>query len=337
MALAGGAAAETSFMATYCVGIDLGGTFIKFGLMGAGYRLVGKTFQLPTPTDRGGQGVVDQMAAGARRALAEAGVDPGDVAGLGIGSPGPLDLAAGVVIATPNIPGMRNLPLRDLLSEAMDLPAVLDNDANVAGFGEWLCGAGGRSGDMVLLTLGTGVGSGIVIDGKVFHGAHGIGAELGHMVLVPDGEICNCGQRGCLERYCSATFMSRAAAAMLGDIGRESLLRDAMSRRGELTAKDVSEARAAGDEFAAAVWDSMTRHLARGCVSIARILDPQRIVLGGGMAAAGEALLEPVRRHFRTMHWCLTDIRTEIVLATLGNDAGVIGAAGVAWQQFAAA
>lgn len=322
-------------MAKYCIGIDLGGTFIKFGLVDSSYKLVGKTFQLPTPVGEGSDAVVAQMAKGGRMAIESAGVAKADVAGVGIGAPGPLDLKAGVVIAMPNIPGMDGLPLRDRVGGALGIPGVLENDANAAGFGEYIGGAGGRCGDMVLLTLGTGVGSGIVVDDKVLHGAHGIGAELGHLVVVPDGEVCNCGQRGCLERYASATFMARAAERMLsGGCNRHSVLRDVLAKKGELTAKDICEARRAGDVFATNVWDTMARHLAGGCVSIARIIDPERIVLGGGMAAAGEDLLGPVRAHFTAMHWSLTDERTQIVLATLGNDAGVIGAAGVAMQKY---
>jgi glucokinase len=321
----------------YCIGIDLGGTFIKFGILDSEFRLVGKTFQLPTPVGEGSDAVIAQMVKGGRQAMDSAGVAKGVVVGVGVGAPGPLDLAAGVVIAMPNIPGMDGLPLRDRLGSALGVPGVLENDANAAGFGEYLCGAGHHSGDMVLLTLGTGVGSGIVVEGKVLHGSHGMGAELGHLIVVPDGEVCNCGQRGCLERYASATFMSRAAERMLLCGGkRQSLLLEVLATKGELTAKDICEARRAGDGFAAGVWDAMARHLASGCVSIARILDPERIVLGGGMAAAGEDLLGPVRRHFSVMHWALTGERTEIVLATLGNDAGVIGAAGVAMQKFAA-
>ena len=318
-------------MARYCIGIDLGGTFIKFGLLDDQQR-PGDVFQLPTPTDRGGEGVVDQMIVGAKQLLDTGGVSADEVVGIGIGAPGPLDLAAGVVIGMPNLAGMENMPLRDRLSEAMTFPAVLENDANAAAYGEYICGAGRDAQDMVMLTLGTGVGSGIIVDGRVLHGAHGIGAEFGHVVIEPGGEVCGCGQRGCLERYCSATYMARHAAQRLAD-GDASLLKDALGRNGELTAKDINEARRAGDAVAAEVWDRGTYYLALACVNICRIFDPDEIVLGGGMIRAGDDLMTPIMEHFCRLHWSLTEPATTIAFSTLGNDAGVIGAAGVAWQS----
>ena len=212
----------------------------------------------------------------------------------------------------------------------LGLPALLENDANAAGLGEYICGAGKGGGDMVLLTLGTGVGGGIIVDGKVLHGLHEMGAELGHMIVQPEGELCNCGQRGCIERYCSATFLAQYAARLIKE-GRPSLLETALKAKGEIDARDIVHASKAGDALATEVWDRATFFLALGCVNICRIFDPGRIVLAGGMTKAGEDLMAPVRRHFERLHWKLTKPMTEIALSTLGNDAGVFGAAGVAW------
>ena len=321
-------------MARVCVGIDLGGTFIKFGLLDEDRRPT-EVFQLPTPQGQGIAAVIAQMVAGAEQAIEKAGLTKDDVVGVGIGSPGPLSMSKGFVYETPNIPGMKNVPMRDQISEGLGLPAALENDANAAAFGEFLCGAGKECRNMILLTLGTGLGGGVIVDGKVLHGTHEIGAELGHMMIVPNGRLCGCGQRGCIEQYCSATFMSRAARKTLEETDRASSLRQVLADGGELTSKNVNEARRAGDAFAAEVWDEMTRYLAMGCVSYARILDPDRIVLAGGMTGAGDDLLTPVRTYYKEMHWKLTEPQTSIVVATLGNDAGVIGAAGVAWQQCA--
>ena len=319
-------------MKKYCVGIDLGGTFIKFITLDA-QRRAGTSLQLPTP--QGADAVIEQMASGARQVMQAGGVAPGDVVGVGIGAPGPLDLANGIVLAMPNLPGFRNIKIRDRIAKALDLPAVLENDANAAGYGEYLCGAGGAGGDMVLLTLGTGVGGGIVIDGRVLHGHHGIGAELGHMIVVPGGEPCGCGQVGCLERYCSATYIARHAT-MLMDQGRPSSLKAIYDRSGAVDARDINEAQKAGDALASEVWARGVYHLALGCVNIARIFDPQRIVLAGGMTRAGEDLVIPLRQEFARLHWKLTEPKTELVIAQLGTDAGVIGAAGVAWAAFGA-
>jgi glucokinase len=185
---------------------------------------------------------------------------------------------------------------------------------------------------MVMLTLGTGVGSGIILDGRILHGAHEMGAELGHTIIVPGGEVCNCGQRGCLERYCSATFLAERTARRVRESSQPTALRAVLERTGAMTAKDIHDAVRAGDELAGQAWDEGIYYLAIGCVNICRALDPDRIVLSGGMSLAGEHLLGPLRRHVRQLHWTLTPLRTELAVASLGADAGVIGAAGVAWQ-----
>ena len=318
-------------MARWCIGIDLGGTFIKFGLLDESLR-PGGTLRLPTPAGEGAAAVLRQMIAGAGQLMSQEKLAARDVAGVGIGAPGPLRISEGVVLAMPNIPGMENVPMRDRVGEALGLPAVLENDANAAAYGEYICGAGKGAGDMVLLTLGTGVGSGIVIDGKVLHGAHEIGAELGHMIVVPDGEECGCGQRGCLERYCSATYIAQRAARLVEKEGRKSSLTRALKEKGAISSKDVEDAHKAGDKLAEEVWDQAACCLALGCVNICRTLDPERIVLAGGMAKAGDELMGPLMKHFRRLHWRLTEPRTTISLSRLGNDAGFIGAAGVAWQ-----
>ena len=315
-----------------CLGIDLGGTFIKFGLLDAD-RTPGATFQLPTPTGEGSEGVVRQMIAGAEQAVQQAGLTREDLLGIGIGAPGPLDLADGVVIGMPNSPGMENTPLRDRISEAIGCQAVLENDANAAAYGEYICGAGREARDMVMITLGTGVGSGIILDGRVLHGAHGIGAELGHVVIEPGGELCGCGQRGCLERYCSATHLARYAVGRIRD-GEASSLSDVLAEGVELTAKDINLARRAGDSLAEAVWRRGIYYLALACVNVCRIFDPDEIVLAGGLIHAGDDLMDPLVEQYRKLHWSLTPPQATIAFSTLGADAGVIGAAGVARQAF---
>ena len=319
-------------MSKVAVGIDLGGTFIKFALLDDRLRLAG-SMKAPTPVDCGADGVIDAMIAGAKRLPIEQGVAPGDVVAVGVGAPGPLDLDAGVVIAMPNIPGFENVPVRERLSAGLDLPAVLENDANAAALGEHLLGRGRGATSMVLLTLGTGVGSGIVIDGKLLHGAHGLGGEAGHMIVDPDGEPCGCGQRGCLERYASAAFLAQYARRLIEQDGRASSLAAVLAAAGDINAKDVGDAARAGDALAAEVWDRAMRFLAVGCVNLCRIFDPDLIVLGGGLANAGDELLAPLNEHFRRLHWRLAEPATEIAIAQLGNDAGVIGAAGAAWEQ----
>lgn len=317
-------------MARMCIGIDLGGTFTKFALLDEQMRLGGQC-QLDTPVAQGPEGVVRVMVEGCGRLIRENNVSPDQLVGVGVGSPGPLDLDAGLVIAMPNIPGFDRFPLRDRLADQLHLPATLENDANAAAFGEYLCGSGKSARVMVLLTLGTGLGGGIVIDGKVLHGAHSMGAEIGHMIVVPEGEPCGCGQRGCIERYASATYLALRARRAV-ESGRKSSLAEVLAAKGEIDSRDVNQARQAGDELAGEFWDQACYYLGIACVSLARVLDPDVILLGGGLAGAGDDLLEPTRRHFIRQHWQLTPPRTRLELASLGNDAGVIGAAGQAWS-----
>ena len=316
-------------MARSCIGIDLGGTSIKFVALDEDYA-ASEVFQLPTPDSRAG--VVEQMAVGAREAMARNGLSHDDVTGVGIGSPGPLDTETGVILALPNIPGMDNVPIRDLISAELSLPATLENDANAAAYGEYISGAGRGDANMVLLTLGTGLGSGIIQNGRILRGSHGVGGEIGHIIIVPDGEPCGCGQRGCIERYCSATFMAQRAARRIASGDEPTSLRAVLADKGELDARDINAARRDGDALAGEVWDEALRYLAQGCVTISRIFDPDRIVLSGGLTNAGDDLLVPLREHFAAMHWTLTEVATELAISTLGSDAGAIGAAGVAWR-----
>jgi glucokinase len=318
-------------MAKVCIGIDLGGTYVKTALLAADSSIL-RQCQSPTPGD-GPDQVVTVMARDASALVAAAGLTMHDVLGVGIGSPGPLDLQKGLVIAMPNIPGFSNYPLRDRLAARLGRPAVLENDANAAGLGEFLAGSGQGLSDMVLLTLGTGVGGGIIVNKHLVHGAHSIGAELGHLIVYPGGEMCGCGQQGCLERYASATFLAQYAQREV-EKGRPSALAGRLRQKGTLDSADVNELAKAGDELAGEAWGRAIYYLAIGCVSICRILDPDAIVFGGGMAAAGDDLLTPLKQRFEELHWKLLAPQTRLALASLGNQAGVIGAAGVAWDRF---
>ena len=318
-------------MSKWCIGIDLGGTFIKFIALDAD-RKATEPFQLPTPD--GGKAVLQQMIDGAKSAFDRYGLDRQDVLGVGIGSPGPLKVSEGIIVAMPNVADMENVPIRDRVAEGVGLPAVLENDANAAAFGEYISGAGGPRGDMVLLTLGTGIGSGIILGGRILHGWHELGGEIGHWVVAPGGELCGCGQRGCLERYSSAAAIARLAAREIEQNGRDSLLKARLADRGAIDAKDVNEARLAGDALAGEIWHQAVYYLAVACINICRALDPEEIILAGGLIKAGEDLTQPLEKCFRELNWTLTEPMTKLSLARMGNDAGVLGAAGVAWQAF---
>lgn len=345
--------------ALHAIGIDLGGTNLKAGLVDADGVIV-QRHTSDTEAEQGPDHVLARMAAAAEALIAAAGLRKSDICGIGVGAPGPLSHARGVVINAPNLPGWHNIAVRDRIAAATGLPTVLDNDANAAAFGEFEAGAGKaiRSGDaagdnksdvrksagdasnsaddgsnspgsMVMLTLGTGIGGGIIIDGALLRGSRDNAGEIGHIIVEPDGRPCPCGKRGCLERYASARAVALRVAEAI-DAGESSVLQAALDRGGEINARDVASAVATGDPLASRIWDETCRYLAIACINIQHMLNPDMVVFGGGMIAAGDALLGPIKSHFERLRWSLADDHPEIAMATLGADAGIIGAAALA-------
>lgn len=321
-------------MAHY-LGLDLGGTNIKAGIIDANFHLIAHT-SVPTEAGKGPDAVIENMAAAARSVAARANIDMGEIAGIGIGAPGPLDLVKGIVLAAPNLPGWKNVPLRDRIQKLTGRPAILENDANAAAFGEFCAGAaaGDEIRDMVMLTLGTGVGSGIVVNGKLVHGAFNLAGEAGHMIVNPEGERDGCGTHGCLEIYGSASHTARRATEAVAGGAKSSLSALLKAGPGKITAKDVFQAAEQGDALANQIIDETAKYLGIACVNFCRILDPRMIVFAGGMTLAGDFLFDRIRAAFKRHSWTIVADRVEIVPATLGNDAGVIGAAAVAWDAY---
>lgn len=316
-------------MPEFYLGLDLGGTAVKAGVIDAAGRLVSQR-SLPTQAELADPGiVVANMVRAGRAALEAAGVQ--EAASVGVAAAGILTIERGVVVRSANFPGWANVPLRQQVAQAFGIPAILENDANAAAFGEFSAGERNiRS--LVMLTLGTGVGSGIINDGNIVHGSTDFAGEIGHTIIVPDGNLCPCGQRGCLETYGSATATARRATAELQRSDRPSTLRAVLAQAGEVTCADVAAQALAGDALAAAVWDESCQYIALACLNIVRFLDPQVIVLAGGMSAAGAPLRDAVIRHLCARFWNLSRPTVQIVLATLGNNAGVVGAAALAAQ-----
>lgn len=312
------------------VGIDLGGTNLKVGLVTCDGRMIASR---TATTPQGPDAALDLIGSEVCELLRTAGVQRTAIIGVGIGTPGPLSPSRGVIFNCANLPGWIDVPIRDRLAALLGWPVVLDNDGNMAGFGEYWVGAGGRSGDMVALTLGTGVGCGIVIDGRILHGHHENAAETGHMIVERNGRPCPCGQRGCLEQYSSASALVRRAVEDLA-AGASSHLRTRVADIARITARDVAEAARVGDALATRLWRDACEYLAIACVNLQHLINPATIVLGGGLAEAGDLLLTPVREAFSRHRWTLTDDFPRITRATLGYDAGTIGAAGWAWQTF---
>lgn len=302
------------------IGIDLGGTSVKAALCEEDGTLLSKR---STPTRTGdAEGLCADMKLLALALCGERGIAPDSITSIGIGVPGSFDKATCTLKFGTNL-GMNNVCFADAFRPEFGCAVQLDNDANCAALGEATAGAAKNARNMLMVTLGTGVGGGIIIDGKLYTGCNGIAGELGHIVIRRDGEPCNCGRKGCLEAYASAAsfvkFAERALAA-----GRESMLQE---NAGHLNAKMICDAVDAGDALARELFDEYCVNLSIGLADFINIFQPESIVLGGGLAGYGEKLLEPLRRLTLPQAFRSDARNTEIVCASLGNDAGLIGAA----------
>ncbi len=314
----------------YCVGVDLGGTNLKVGLLDGEANILSQ-LSVPTEVECGRDTVVGNILKAVERAITEAGVDRALVKGIGIGSPGPLSHRNGLVINPANLPCMKDTPLRQIVVDKTGIATTLDNDANAAAWGEFWAGSGKDVSDFVMFTLGTGVGGGVVVDGKLLRGHFENGAELGHMIVQPGGRRCTCNQLGCVEAYSSAYNLARRAEEMIAE-GRASTLKKRVDDGQLLMAEHIVEAAQGGDAVGEQVWDEACYYLGVAIVTMQHMSNPQRVVLAGGLIAAGDFLLERVRKHAQSLTWNLLNDLPEIGFATLGNDAGVIGAAGCAWE-----
>lgn len=312
------------------LGIDLGGTSTGVGIVTSLGKLE-ESVSFPTEARGGPEQAVRAIGAAARDLLAR---HDGKVALVGVGAPGPLDIRTGVVIEMPNL-GWKNVPLRAMLEEEFGLVTHLDNDANAAAFGEYWVGAGRGARLLVCFTLGTGVGGGIVLDGAVLRGASGAAAEFGHMLIEPSGRKCSCGKSGCLEAYASATAIAARARERL-EMRRDSTLRDLTARDPSLlTSKLVAEAAGKGDVLALEIIEETARYLAVGISNVMNVLNPDAVVVGGGVMGAGDLLLGPLRDFVRELTFDVQYRDARIVAAALGGEAGIVGAAGIAltWER----
>jgi len=315
----------------YAIGIDLGGTFIKGGVLDLSGNVIYKT-STETQAEKGPDVVLERMAALARAVAAGAGIRLDQVRCVGVGSPGPLSTTDGIVYSAPNLPGWDNVPVKKALQEKLGVPVLLENDANAAAYAENWVGAGRGASSMIMLTLGTGIGGGIVLDGDVWHGADDVAGELGHMSINFDGPDCNCGGKGCLEAYASAPATVRRALKGIEE-GRHTALETILESGEEITAKVIYDAAVAGDDFAKETIQSTGRFLGIAVASFVNIFNPELVVFFGGLAGAGDMLFEPTRREMKRRAIKPGADSVKIVPAELGSDAGIIGAAGCALRR----
>ena len=298
----------------YHLGLDVGGTNLVAALVDSEFNIISRA-SMPAGAGRGIEEITDDMAAVSRKAVENAGVDMSDVLSWGIGMPSCVNSTTNLLVHA-NCFGWKNVPIYDYLRDKLPLPVKIENDANCAAYGEALAGAAKGHRNVLMLTLGTGVGGGIILDGHIYAGADNMGAELGHTKLVYEGESCTCGQKGCLEAYASATalirFYCRETGMSVEDVNAEMIFRKA----------------AEGDEAAGKIVENYIGYLAAGLSSFITIFRPEVIILGGGVANAGDQLLVPLRRKLEACTFCAAEIGLPpVIRAGLGNDAGLIGAA----------
>lgn len=312
----------------YYVGIDLGGTNVKSGVVDDDGRPM-SSISLPTRAELGPEVGLKTLAQAAKLAVESSQLVWDDIHAVGLGSPGTMDLQRGWLLEPHNLPGWYNLPIRDRLAELLNKPTVLQNDANAAAFGEYWVGAGRKTRSLVMFTLGTGIGCGIVAEGQILEGRHSHGGECGHIVIqMENGRLCSCGAYGHLEAYASATALVKRAEEAL-EYDRDSLLLEAQER-GTLTSRAVSEAAERGDVLARRLMRETARYLAVGAVCLMHTIDPDIVLFGGGMIAAGPSLLNDIRTEVKALAFPIPAERTRIEYAQLGGDAGFIGAAACA-------
>jgi glucokinase len=315
----------------FFLGIDLGGTNIKSGVVDDEGRVM-SSISLKTQADRGPGVGLDNLVAAASQAVTESGLDWERIGSVGLGSPGTMDIDGGMLLEPPNLPGWDNVPIRQLLSDRLEKPVVLQNDGNAAAYGEYWVGAGKDSHSLVMFTLGTGVGGGIVIGGTILKGRHSHGGECGHIIIeAENGRRCSCGGYGHLEGYASATALVQRAIEALEASALPSLLRSI--KPDALSSRAISEAAQANDHLASRLMRETAHYLAVGAVSVMHTIDPDIVVFGGGMIAAGAPFLEDIRGGIRAMAFPVPAARTRIEYALLGGEAGFIGAAGWARSE----
>ncbi len=307
------------------IGMDVGGTGIQIGVVDEDGRILQKG-AINTRIDLPVEEQIAQMAACALDTLRRSGHTLDDVAAIGAGVPGIVDPATNVVPFCTNLK-WHHVPFADMLRRHIDKPVFVGNDATVAGLAESVAGISAGSHSSVFITLGTGVGGGIVLGGKVWSGFHGVGSELGHMILELDGEPCTCGNFGCLERYCSATAIIRMARELVERHPDSQIMKAVNSDPAKINAKIVFDAAREGDEIALKVFRRYIRYLSQAIANVINFLDPEMIVLGGGVSKAGSFLLDAVRAEVPKYLLYKTMPYSRIELAILGPDAGIIGAA----------
>lgn len=311
------------------IGVDLGGTNLRTALLDRDGRILGKSKEA-THASQGRDKVVTRLIENIRAIRDRGGSTGRDLIAVGVGAPGVIHAEKGIVVKSPNFPDWNYFPLRSEIEAVLGIPVVVENDANAAALGEQWLGAGRGVRSMLFITLGTGVGGGIILDNRIWHGADGMAGEVGHITLVPDGRKCGCGNTGCLETYASAPGIVKSYWESLGKSGEDTAGR-------EITSQEIYQAARNGDRLSIHVMREMGRYLGMGIANLINIFNPEMIVIGGGVMEAWPLFIDYTREEIRRRAFEYPAERTRIVQSLLGDDAGVVGAAAAALQRAAAA
>ena len=309
----------------YYIGVDLGGTGIKAGVVNEKGEILSKG-STPTMAERPYQAVIADIATLCKTVAADANITVEDIEAIGVGVPGICDPKTGIIPKCTNL-GWFDVPFVSELQSHIAKPVIVDNDAPVAGFAEYIAGVSAGTHSSVFVTLGTGVGGGIIMNGRPYSGAHGVGSEIGHMNIAMGGEECTCGNKGCFERYASATSIIRDAKRAVAENPDSVIMQKCGGDVEKINAKIVIDAAKEGDAVGKQVFDGYVNGLAHGLVNLINVIDPEVIVLGGGVSMAGEFLLNAVREAMKPLIFFKSMPYADVKLATLGADAGIIGAA----------
>lgn len=316
------------------VGVDIGGTTIKLAFVTTEGEIVTK-WEIPTNTSEDGKHITKDIAIAIEEKCQELEGNKANLISIGLGAPGFINMETGFIYQAVNI-GWKDFPLKEELEKETGLSVTVDNDANIAALGEMWTGAGEGASNLLCVTLGTGVGGGIIANGQILHGVNGMAGEIGHYTsLAEGGAPCNCGKTGCLETIASATGISRIAIEKVAE-EPTSILQAKLNEFNTLTSKDVFDAAAAGDKLANSVVNEVSFHLGLALANLSNGLNPEKIVIGGGVSKAGDVLLNAIERQFKRFALGRVAEGCEFKIATLGNDAGVIGGAWLAKQNVVA-
>jgi len=316
----------------YSIGVDLGGTNIVCAIVNYQGKIINR-LKVPTLAERGKEATIKKIIETIHENIVQSTIAPGDIIGIGIGAPGPLDVKRGIINFAPNLPGWRDVPLKKILEVEFSMKVVLENDANAAAWGERCFGIGRGVDNLVCFTLGTGIGGGIIIDSKIYHGSNYGAAELGHMTVNKDGPRCNCGNYGCLEAYSSATGIKNRIKSRI----KEGIKSDFLNFDSDdelldsIRLKSIFETARKGDKLTKDIVEEAISYLGIAIANITNILNPEMVVLVGGITNEGDKLLIPLKEEVKKRAFYSNYKSLKIVIGELGGNAGVLGAAALLW------